>query len=80
MKKAKQVQYLETGKRGLVKIILFRFWISITNFGFGYYLSGGDVKTATAYIGVAAIVNSFMLWSYDRIWNRIQWGKVAKNV
>ena len=70
-------KYLESGKRGLVKIVVFRFYISISYFGFGYYLSGGDMKAATAYIGAAAIVNSFMLWSYDRIWNRIQWGKDA---
>ena len=76
-KKKQTVRYLETGKRGIVKLIIFRFYISISNIGFGWYLSG-DWRAGLAYAGAATIVNSFMLWSYDRIWNRIQWGKVVE--
>ena len=68
------MKYLETTKRGIVKLITWRIWISFSNFGFGWYMTG-DWRAGFAYVGAAMFVNSLMVYSFDRAWNRIQWGK-----
>lgn len=68
------MKYVETGKRAVVKVVTWRMWITISNMGFGWYMTGSWLG-GLAYSGVAMIVNTFMFIVFDRTWNRIQWGK-----
>ncbi len=68
---------METGKRTLVKTIIWQFigLISMSLVGFaitGSLISGGALALANTAVGIVAYV------TYERVWSRINWGRRAE--
>lgn len=73
------MMYIETQKRAVAKLVTWRVWITFSNAGFGWYMTG-SWQGGLAFAGAATIVNTIMFYTFDQAWNRIQWGKVTKDV
>jgi uncharacterized membrane protein len=66
--------FFETQLRTIVKIITWRALLTIINFTYTYIVTG-DWKAGLAVAGLAAVFNSFIYWSHERVWNSVSWGK-----
>lgn len=65
----------DTAKRTLVKTILWRISIASVSFAVTYLLTG-DAQLAALLIASKAVVNTIWYYVYERIWNRVSWGKI----
>jgi len=68
--------FVETQWRTLGKIISWRVLLTIMNFTYTYIVTG-DWRAGLAVAGLSAVINSFIYWAHERIWNRVQAGKKA---
>ena len=68
--------FKETQWRTIAKIITWRILLTIVNFTYTY-IATGNWKAGLAVAGMAAVFNTFIYWSHERIWNRVSWGKDA---
>lgn len=59
------------------KVLSWRVLLTIMNFTYTFIYTG-DWKAGVAVAGMAAVVNSFLYWGHERIWNRVNWGKTDK--
>jgi uncharacterized membrane protein len=66
--------FFETQLRTIVKIITWRTLLTIINFTYTYIVTG-DWKAGLSVAGLAAVFNSFIYWSHERVWNSVSWGK-----
>lgn len=73
------ITFYETQMRTIAKIFTWRVLLTIVNFTYTYVVTG-DWKAGLAVAGLAAIFNSFIYWSHERVWNGIVWGKREKDV
>ncbi len=67
---------METGKRTLVKTILWQLLglVSMSLVGFaitGSLISGGALALANTGVGIVTYI------TYERIWSRVNWGRRA---
>jgi uncharacterized membrane protein len=60
--------------RTISKVVTWRIILTIVNTLIGYWASGSWTVGLGA-AGIALVVNSFIYWAHERIWNDIQWGK-----
>jgi uncharacterized membrane protein len=68
--------FFETQWRTLGKIISWRVLLTIMNFTYTYVVTG-DWRAGLAVAGISAVINSFLYWAHERIWNRVPAGKKA---
>ncbi len=69
--------FRETSWRTVGKIISWRILLTIMNFVYTYAVTG-NIKAGLAVAGISALVNTFLYWSHERIWNVVDWGKFNK--
>lgn len=69
--------YTETHKRTIGKIISWRVILTFANFGYTYAVTG-DWRAGLTVAGIAAIFNTIIYWSHERVWNIFSWGKKIK--
>ena len=67
------ITFYETQMRTIAKIFTWRVLLTIVNFTYTYVVTG-DWKAGLAVAGLAAIFNSFIYWSHERVWNGFVWG------
>jgi uncharacterized membrane protein len=71
--------FVESQWRTLGKIISWRVLLTIMNFTYTYVVTG-DWRAGLAVAGLAAIINSFLYWAHERIWNRVPAGKKVVDI
>jgi uncharacterized membrane protein len=71
--------FTETQLRTFGKIISWRILLTIMNFTYTYVVTG-DWRAGLAVAGVAAVINSFLYWAHERIWNRVPVGKKVVDI
>jgi uncharacterized membrane protein len=69
--------FYEKVMRSLGKVVSWRILVTITNF-IGGWLASGSWKVGIGVVGFALIVNSILYFFHERIWNKINKGKVVK--
>jgi uncharacterized membrane protein len=63
--------------RVVAKVISWRILLTLLNFTYTYVVTG-NWRAGLAVAGIAAIVNSFIYWGHEKIWNVIEWGRVQR--
>ena len=71
--------FVESQWRTLGKIISWRVLLTIMNFTYTYVVTG-DWRAGLAVAGIAAIINTFLYWAHERIWNRVPAGKKVVDI
>ena len=71
--------FVESQWRTLGKIISWRVLLTIMNFTYTYIVTG-DWRAGLAVAGLAAVINSFLYWAHERIWNRVPAGKKVVDI
>lgn len=64
----------ESFQRSVVKTIIYRVVIIVLDFSF-IYLFTGQVKVAVGFMVVSNIYTTLGYYFYERIWDKIKWGK-----
>ena len=72
--KNKKIVFSEAHSRSISKIISWRIIITINNFLIPFLITG-SWQTGFLFLTSATVINMFLFWSHERIWNRISWGK-----
>ena len=67
--------WVERAFRSLGKVVTWRIAVTITN-PVGGFLARGSWMVGLGVAGFALVVNSILYFFHERIWNRINWGKV----
>lgn len=71
--------FVESHWRTLGKIISWRVLLTIMNFTYTYVVTG-DWRAGLAVAGIAAVINTFIYWAHERIWNRVPAGKKVVDI
>jgi uncharacterized membrane protein len=71
--------FVESQWRTLGKIISWRVLLTIMNFTYTYVVTG-NWRAGLAVAGLAAVINSFLYWAHERIWNRVPAGKKVVDI
>ena len=71
--------FYEKIMRSLGKVVSWRILVTITNF-IGGWLASGSWKVGIGVVGFALVVNSILYFFHERIWNKINKGKVVKEL
>lgn len=66
--------FIETQFRTIAKILTWRVLLTVVNFSYTYAVTG-DWKAGLAVSGLAAIFNTIIYYTHERVWNAIKWGK-----
>lgn len=69
--------WLEKWYRSLGKDLSWRIIITFNNFWMPWVLTG-SWKIGLSFLTVATLINMFIYWSHERIWNIIPYGKEVK--
>jgi uncharacterized membrane protein len=69
--------FVETHKRTIGKIVSWRIILTFANFSYTYAVTG-DWQAGLTVAGIAAIFNTMIYWSHERVWNIFSWGKKIK--
>ena len=64
----------EGQSRSISKIITWRILITASNFFIPFFVTG-SLGSAALFVGLATVINMFLFWSHERIWNLLHWGK-----
>jgi len=68
------VKLFEKYERSVTKTVTYRILIVISTFIVTYFLTG-EVRLSIEITAVANIINTFLYFLHERIWNRIGWGR-----
>ena len=68
------LKFVEGQPRTISKILTWRVLITASNFVIPYIITG-SFGSAALFGGIATVVNMFIFWAHERLWNRITWGK-----
>ena len=71
--------FYETKTRTVVKAILWRIVATLITWGTVYYYTRKLSESIELTI-VAAVIGIIAYYIYERVWNRIQWGKEEKEI
>jgi uncharacterized membrane protein len=66
--------FYETQSRTVIKTILWRIVVTLITWSTIYYYTG-QLKESVKITIVAAIIGMTAYYIYERVWNKIQWGK-----
>jgi uncharacterized membrane protein len=69
--------FIESHWRTVAKIVTWRIILTGVNFTYTYVVTG-DWRAGLAVAGLAAIFNTMIYWSHERVWNFISWGKKTR--
>jgi uncharacterized membrane protein len=70
------MKFTDEQKRSIAKVITWRVILTVVNTFIGYWASGSWTIGLGA-AGIALVVNSFIYWAHERVWNSVQWGKTV---
>lgn len=70
------LMFIDGQPRSISKSITWRVLITINNFMIPF-LTTGSWKAAVTFLTIATIMNIVIYYTHERVWNRIQWGKMA---
>jgi adenylylsulfate kinase len=65
----------ETVRRSIVKSVLYRILMVISDFVLLYFFSG-KLSMSIGFAVVNNIYNTIAYFGYERIWDKIKWGKI----
>jgi len=68
-------KFYERHPRTIVKLITWRITMICTQTLAGY-LATGSWLVGLQIAGMVAVINTFIFWLHDRIWNRFNWGRI----
>jgi len=68
------LKFVEGQPRTISKILTWRVLITASNFVIPYIITG-SFGSAALFGGIATVINMFIFWAHERLWNRITWGK-----
>jgi len=68
------VKFVEGQPRTISKILTWRVLITASNFVIPFIMTG-SWGSAALFAGMATVVNMFIFWAHERVWNKIKWGK-----
>ena len=68
------VKFVEGQPRTISKILTWRVLITASNFIIPFIMTG-SWGSAALFAGMATVVNMFIFWAHERVWNKIKWGK-----
>lgn len=71
------IKFQEKIPRSLIKVVTWRILVTITNF-IGGWIASGNPMVGLSVAGFALIVNSLLYFFHERVWNVLQWGKLAE--
>ena len=69
--------FYETQTRTIIKAILWRIVATLITWGTVYYYTR-ELAESIELTVVAAVLGITAYYIYERVWNRIQWGKEEK--
>lgn len=72
-----KLRFFEGHSRSISKVVSWRIVITISNIIVPFLITGSWGQAAL-YAGVATLVNTFLYWSHERIWNFFKFGKKIK--
>ena len=64
--------------RSVGKVVTWRILVTITNF-FGGWIASGNPWVGLGVVSFALVVNSILYYIHERVWNKIDAGKIADN-
>lgn len=64
----------ETQQRSIAKTLTIRVLFSLSHLVNGFIVSGSWIIGAQI-LGIAAVVNMFLHWAHERVWNWVQWNR-----
>jgi uncharacterized membrane protein len=70
----KKIVFNEGNPRSLSKMISWRITVTTSNVFIPYFITGSWGQ-AVLFAGIATIVNMFLFWTHERIWNLFKFGK-----
>jgi uncharacterized membrane protein len=76
--KNQSISFTDNFSRTGIKLFTWRIIITVTNFLVVYFVSG-SVKAGIEFMSIATVINIFIYWFHERMWNRVRWGKVIKH-
>lgn len=69
--------FAEGQPRTISKMLTWRVLITCSNFIIPFIMTG-SWGSAVIFAGLATVVNMFIFWSHERVWNIVRWGKDKK--
>jgi len=66
--------FYETKTRTLTKTVLWRIIATLITWGTVYFYTG-KLSESIEITLVAAVIGMIVYYIYERVWNKIQWGK-----
>jgi uncharacterized membrane protein len=70
----KKIVFNEGNPRSLSKMISWRITVTTSNVIIPYFVTGSWGQ-AVLFAGIATMVNMFLFWTHERIWNLFKFGK-----
>tara|TARA_R110000868_G_scaffold290009_1_gene550217 strand:+ start:219 stop:446 length:228 start_codon:yes stop_codon:yes gene_type:complete len=71
------MKFYEKAMRSLGKVVTWRILVTITNF-IGGYLASGSWVVGLGVVSFALVVNSILYFFHERVWNKIDAGKIIE--
>lgn len=71
-----ETAFVEGQPRTVSKILTWRVLITASNF-FIPFIVTGSWGQAVLFGGLATVVNMFLFWAHERVWNHFGWGKLV---
>jgi uncharacterized membrane protein len=68
------IEYTETHKRTIAKTLTVRVCFTLSHILNGWIVTG-ELMTGVTIASVAILVNMFLFWIHERIWNWFQWNR-----
>lgn len=68
-------KFIEGQLRTLGKVASWRVTITLQNFLVAFVLTGSWLSSL-GFLGLASIVNSITYYIHERVWNKINWGRI----
>jgi len=73
------MKFIEKHPRTLVKTIVWRVLLTISHFINGLIVTG-SIAMGLKIAGWSALLNSVLYWLHERLWNWLQWNKIADGI
>ena len=68
------LKFSEGQPRTVFKLVTWRVLITTSNILIPYFVTG-SWGAAVLFAGTATVVNMFLFWAHERVWNRVAWKK-----
>ena len=68
------MKYLEMHRRSLAKTITVRICFTLSHLLNGFIVTGTLIAAAQI-ASVATLINMFLFWAHERVWNWFQWNR-----